>query len=238
MRPGLLLLAICLATSPAEALRAQAGAKVTVYRCTDAAGRQTLRDTPCPAGQAQQARDMLRPKDAPPRATPPLPPPVAQPAPPPVVVYRSPPQPLYECVTPDGDRYTSETGEGNPRWVPYWTLGYGYPRRHGGNDAGRGAFRPAPSLNASTGRRQQSIPTPSAPPAGQHPAHWASASGGGTWIRDACTMLPPAEVCDRLRDRRDAIRTRFFNAQEKERDVLRLEERGINARLDNDCGGH
>ena len=123
MRPGLLLLAICLATSPVEALWAQAGAKVTVYRCTDAAGRQTLRDTPCPAGQAQQARDMLRPKDAPPRATPPLPPPVAQPAPPPVVVYRSPPQPLYECVTPDGDRYTSETGEGNPRWVPLWTLG-------------------------------------------------------------------------------------------------------------------
>ena len=37
MRPGLLLLAICLATSPVEALRAQAGAKVTVYRCTDAA---------------------------------------------------------------------------------------------------------------------------------------------------------------------------------------------------------
>ena len=52
MRPGLLLLAICLATSPVEALWAQAGAKVTVYRCTDAAGRQTLRDTPCPAGQA------------------------------------------------------------------------------------------------------------------------------------------------------------------------------------------
>ena len=160
--------------------------------------------------------------------------PVAQPAPPPVVVYRSPPQPLYECVTPDGDRYTSETGEGNPRWVPLWTLGWPADARR---SADRGAFRPAPSLNASTGRQQQSIPAPSAPPAGQHPAHWASASGGGTWIRDACTMLPPAEVCDRLRDRRDAIRTRFFNAQEKERDALRLEERSVLARLDNDCGG-
>ena len=61
--------------------------------------------------------------------------------------------------------------------------------------------------------------------------------GGGTWIRDQCALLPPREACARLRDRRDAIRTRFFNAQEKERDVLRLEERGINARLDNDCGG-
>lgn len=38
--------------------------------------------------------------------------------------------------------------------------------------------------------------------------------------------------------RSDAIRTRFFNAQEKERDSLRIEERSVNARLDNDCGGH
>ena len=61
--------------------------------------------------------------------------------------------------------------------------------------------------------------------------------GGGTWIRDPCAMLPPRETCNRLRDRRDAIRTRFFNAQEKERDALRLEERGINTRLADDCGG-
>ena len=228
------IFAILLLLFAACSVRAQAGGEVRIYRCTDAAGKQALRDTPCPKGQTQQTRDMLRPKDAPPRATPPLPPPVAQPAPPPVVVYRSPPQPLYECVTPDGDRYTSETGEGNPRWVPLWTLGWPADARR---SADRGAFRPAPSLNASTGRQQQSIPAPSAPPAGQHPAHWASASGGGTWIRDACTMLPPAEVCDRLRDRRDAIRTRFFNAQEKERDALRLEERSVLARLDNDCGG-
>ena len=32
-------------------------------------------------------------------------------------------------------------------------------------------------------------------------------------------------------------RTRFFNAMPSERDVLRVEERAINARLDNDCGG-
>lgn len=236
MRPGLLLLAICLATSPVEALRAQAGAKVTVYRCTDAAGRQTLRDTPCPAGQAQQARDMLRPKDAPPRATPPLPPPVAPPAPPPVVVYRSPPQPLYECVTPDGDRYTSETGEGNPRWVPLWTLGW---PAYGSRSTGRVGWRPAPSMSSAIGRPQQ-VPSRATPPApgSRPPAYWPGHAGGGTWIRDACTMLPPAEVCDRLRDRRDAIRTRFFNAQEKERDALRLEERSVLARLDNDCGGH
>ena len=49
-------------------------------------------------------------------------------------------------------------------------------------------------------------------------------------------MLPPREACARLRDRREQIRTRFFNAQEKERDALRLEERSVLARLDNDCG--
>ena len=45
-------------------------------------------------------------------------------------------------------------------------------------------------------------------------------------------MLPPAEVCDRLRDRRDAIRPRLFIAQEKERDALRLEQRRVPHRLD------
>jgi hypothetical protein len=68
-------------------------------------------------------------------------------------------------------------------------------------------------------------------------SHRPAVGGGGTWIRDECAMLPPRETCSRLRDRRSEIRTRFFNAQEKERDTLRVEERGINARLDNDCGG-
>jgi hypothetical protein len=39
-------------------------------------------------------------------------------------------------------------------------------------------------------------------------------------------------------DRRDAIRRRFFNAMPSERDVLRVEERGINARLANDCSNY
>ncbi len=67
--------------------------------------------------------------------------------------------------------------------------------------------------------------------------YWPVASGGGQWIRDTCAMLPPSETCALLRDRRAEIRTRFFNAMPSERDVLRVEERGINARLDNDCGG-
>jgi hypothetical protein len=55
-------------------------------------------------------------------------------------------------------------------------------------------------------------------------------------VQDTCYALPQAEVCDVVRDRRDEIRRRFFNAMPSERDVLRVEERGLNARLDADCG--
>ncbi|HSD17536.1 MAG TPA: DUF4124 domain-containing protein [Thermomonas sp.] len=227
-----LALGLCLLPLGGVALaQSQPGsATVTVYRCTDAGGKQSLRDTPCPAGQKQQAREMQRPKDAPKPAAVPMPPkPVLPPAPAPVpvqqteTVYRAPPRPMYECTTPDGDVYTSEDSIGNPRWVPLWTLGY-YPM-------GRPS-RPAAAV---------STPPPAQPAGPMRPrvdgAHWPMPGGGGTWIRDECAMLPPGETCARLRDRRSAIGTRFFNAQEKERDVLRREERAIIARLDNDCGG-
>ena len=222
--PSWLFRSLCLLGTLAWPLAAPAQ-PVTIYRCTDAAGKQTLRDTPCPKGLPQQTRDMLRPKDAPMK---PAPPPSPKAAPVSVAettrtVYLAPPRPMYECTTPDGDRYTSEDGVGNPRWVPLWTLGYyamGRPSRPpvGGN------VRPSPQPSG-----------PMRPPPGG--AHWPVVGGGGSWIRDQCAMLPPGETCDRVRDRRSAIRTRFFNAQEKERDALRLEERAINARLDNDCGG-
>ena len=202
-----------------------ASSTVTVYRCTDAGGKQSLRDTPCPKGQQQQAREMLRPQDAPPRpkAVPVPPTPPSVPAPVRQTVYLAPPRPMYECTTADGDRYTSEDGAGNPRWVPLWTLGYyavGRPSRSPGIDNARPPAQPGGPMRP--------------PPGG---AQWPMVGGGGTWIRDQCAMLPPLETCERLRDRRSAIDTRFFNSQEKERAVLRLEERAINARLDNDCGG-
>lgn len=224
--PPLLLLAC--------AAPAQDGAGVRIYRCTDASGKQSLRDTPCPRGQAQQARDMLRPRDA--AAAPVRAPAPAAASAPARVVLLAPPQPMYECVTPEGERYTSENGSGNPRWVPLWTLGdpyFGRPRRL---EAGRGGYRPAPSGNAAIGRPQQDAPALNRSAPGPVRGAWPAASGGGTWISDACAMLPPAEVCARLRDRRAVIRTRFFNAMPSERDVLRGEERTLNARLANDCG--
>ena len=204
---------------------------VTIYRCTDAAGRLTLRDTPCRKDQTQQTRTMLRPKDAAvvPRVAPARPRPREDDGA--VVrartVYLAPPRPMYECTTADGDSYTSDTGDGNPRWVPLWTLGYPMAR-------------PWPQ---PIGRAGLAITSGRVHIDGQHtilqPPVYSGAGfyGGYTWVRDECNVLPPNEVCARLADRRDAIRTRFFNAMPSERDQLRIEERGINARLDNDCGG-
>ena len=119
----------CAAWSTEAPPAAQAGqAQVKIYRCTDDAGDVVLRDTPCKQGTEQEVRTMLKPKDPPPAPPapppPPAPEPVVAPAEPPRVVVLRAPQPMYECVTPDGrDRYTSDSPEGNPRWVPLWTLG-------------------------------------------------------------------------------------------------------------------
>ena len=240
MRPVVAVLAACL-LAPCAGAAAQAkdagNGTVTVYRCTDASGVQSLRDSPCPKGQKQQTREMVRPKDAPPAARAPV---VSPPVPTPAVqtrtVYLAPPRPMYECTTPDGDTYTSENGDGNPRWAPFWTQGYTYAPV---GARGSGSFRPAGQLSAGLSTAFPSAPA-SPPPSGgppSRPSGYGPIAAGGGWVSDQCAMLPPREACARLRDRREQIRTRFFNAQEKERDVLRSEERGINARLDDDCGG-
>ena len=60
--------------------------------------------------------------------------------------------------------------------------------------------------------------------------------GGGTWVRDTCHQLPPQEVCARLSHRRYEIQRRYYSALQSERRELDLEQRGIDARLANDCG--
>jgi Domain of unknown function (DUF4124) len=225
---------------------ARAADEVTIYRCTDAAGHLTLGDTPCAKGQKQQMRTMLRPRDA---TTPPVAPAPAREASRPaaeaprLLVVR-PPRPLYECVPPDGDPYTSDTPEGHPRWVPLWTLGYPVIVGRSGLRAGLvtdGLRIDAGMPGTSDGRADD----------GRHRGdgrhgdgdrgrrfRGGFAYGAGTWVRDDCHALPQQEVCARLGDRRDEIRRRFFNAMPSERDTLRVEERAINARLDDDCGGH
>lgn len=221
-----MLLALA-ATAAPRAAPAQEG--TTVYRCTDARGKVSLRDTPCAKEQRQQIRQMMRPMDpaaAPksPRETAPEPR-AAEPATRVVVVNA--PRPMYECVDPDGERYTSESAEGNPRWVPLWTLGYPGLAETTVVRPGSGGVRVRDGrvdARFRSGDVQRAVvPT-------------IAAYGAGTWIRDACYALPQSETCARLADRRDEIRRQFFNAQPSERARLTVEERGIAARLGDDCG--
>lgn len=57
-------------------------------------------------------------------------------------------------------------------------------------------------------------------------------------VRDECHALPAQEVCARLKDRRWDLIRRYNSALQGERDALTREQRGIDARLDQDCGGH
>jgi hypothetical protein len=246
MRSRVAIAALLILAAAAPATRA--ADTVTIYRCTDAAGHLTVRDTPCPKNQKQQTRTMLRPKDAPaarriaPASTPVRARPIYAPEQSQPSRYLAPLRPMYECTTADGERYTSDNAEGNPRWVPLWTLGYpfgympGYPQRH---PPGYPGPHPHPHPRAID-RAGLSITSGGVQIDGQrtvlHPPLFYG--GGYTWVVDDCHELPRDDMCARLIDRRDAIRTRFFNAMPSERDQLRVEERGINARLDNDCGGH
>jgi hypothetical protein len=246
--------------------QARAQDDVTIYRCTDAQGRLTIGNTPCAQGQQQQTQSMLRPKDAPPSAVVPqderpveTPPPVA-----PRVVVAAAPRPLYECVRPDGSVYESDSGDGDPRWVPLWTLGYpddavgygGMVVQRGDRGGSRSGGMSAPPSAGISAPRSSGISAPSSssisiPPPWERPRQSPPPPrprpprpgyddgygyGYGTWVRDECYALPQGEVCERLSDRREELRRRFFNAQQRERDVLRVEERGLNARLANDCG--
>lgn len=228
--PVLLLLAGLVPTPRAHAAPP---AQVTIYRCTDARGQLALRDSPCRPGERQEVRTMLRPTDPPPRpAVATAPRPAAAATAPPAIVYRTAPRPVYECVTPDGERYTSESPEGNPRWVPLWTLGYpALVGRPGGVEGGYGAH-----VEHRTGGTTVRID------AGRHwrfpgygPAPMVIGPTAGTWVRDACAPLPVAEACARLRDRRDDLDRRWFSALQGDRDAIAREQRGIDARLAEDC---
>lgn len=225
MRLSALPLSLCLLATPAWS----APDGVTVYRCTDGQGRLTLRDTPCRKGESQQRREMLRPRDPPPRPVVRASAPTRLRAPPTTttrVIFVAPPKPLFECVTPDGERYTSETDQGQPRYVPLWTLGY--PAEAYGRD-GRpvypddGIGRPPPRGMPGRDGRPGYVPV-----IGVGPAAY-------TWVRDVCSALPQGEVCARLRDRREDLDRRYNSALQSERGAITSEQRGIDARLDTDC---
>lgn len=203
---------------------------VTVYRCVGKDGSLALRDTPCAPGETQQVRNLARPQDPPPRPAQAEPAIVAPPVPAPVrevVIVRTPAQPMYECTNAEtGERYTSDDGAGNPRWVPLWTLGYPTLARVPVTEPGRGHIRIENghvSGSYHSGGGHAVVPTP-------------AGYGAGTWVRDTCHMLPPQEVCARLSDRKYEILRRYNSALQSERRELDLEQRGIEARMANDCG--
>lgn len=247
MRTFLPLLLLLAAAAPAPAQD-----DVTIYRCTDADGRLALQDFPCADDEQQQVRIMTRPQDPPPRPAP-APSAAASPAPePPAVefVVRQPPRPMYECITPDGERYTSDSGEGNPRPAPAWNWGGGHwtgpapgvppgpsgsaQRRAVGIASPGMSTSPGPSLTAPA-RGRAAPPPPASRPHPRHRPVWGYPAGGG-WIRDECHPLPQSRVCELLTQRRGEIGRRIFNAQPSERAALREEQRDINARLAQDCG--
>lgn len=215
-------------------------ADITIYRCTDAQGQLALRDTPCRKGETQQTKEMQRPKDAPrPRTRATAPAASAVPdatAPPTRYVVMAPSQPMYECTTPDGTTYLSDTGQGNPRWVPLWTLGYpvGVPYRR--YDNGGVYARVGGEFNGGDGRYDVRIgDRPGRPPAA--PVDTVASYGAGTWIQDECHALPQEEVCARLRDERWTLGRRYNSALQSEREAIDRQQRGIDARLGRDCGG-
>lgn len=220
MRLLALPLLLLIAASP----RAEAADPVTVYRCTDGAGNVSLRDTPCPKGQREQSKDMQRPVD-------PKPIPVVRVAPAPVqptmiagtrVVYVEAPRALYQCTTPDGDRYTSENADGNPRWVPLWTVGYPaiWPRNPLGDRVG--APRPQPPSDGP------------GPP--DYPPMVGLTHAPGTWVRDHCVQLPEAQACEQLRERQRELRKEWFNAMPTRRAEVAEEERVLGERVARTCG--
>ena len=245
-RPALLLLPVFLipTSSFAQATKpAAVPAEVTIYRCTNASGALTIRDSPCLKGEKQDVRTMQRPRDPAPVARPVARPVAAPPAPvapvsntPVQVVYVTPPRPMYECVTPDGDTYTSDDGEGNPRWVPYWSTGNpAWPRDGYTSSASVSGNVSIGNGNLSFQSGDRRPPRPPGGGGGHHPGHGPVFVPGGTWVRDTCHPLPQEEVCARLSDRRYEILRRYGPALPSERRTLDLEQRGIDARLANDC---
>lgn len=227
----LLLLALCL---PWPVLAA--ADDVRVYRCVSSTGSVSLQDHPCSQGR-QEVRDLQRPRDPPPRVVRSDAPAAEAPAPRPERevrhVFVQPPQPMYECISQDGDRYVSDSNEGNPRWVPLWATAWAPHRRpwdgHGGGIA---PVRPAGVADAEPLQRSGGYPGQRPPSVGVG----VSVPAGSILVRDTCHALPQQEVCARLDDRRWELDRRYNSALQSERTAITREQRGIDARMAQDCG--
>jgi hypothetical protein len=268
--PTALSLSVLLAVSLPLAAQDAGGTgnNLRVYRCVGSNGAVSLQDAPCRDGR-QEVRDMQRPRDPAPRVVRSDVDPTATPNAPPQRevrhVYVQPPQPLFECVRDDGTRYTSDNGDGNPRWVPVWTsvyLPYGRGHRPPGGGGGGGHYptpQPLPpiapmgagsitssggGLAVSGGGRRGgasvSIGSSSTQWEGSRQAYPGTYTdtvvpAGNVMVRDQCSVLPQQEVCARLQDRRWELVRQYNSALQGERDALNREQRSVDARLQRDC---
>lgn len=204
---------------------------LTIYRCIDAKGKLTLRDSPCQRGDKQETRDMVRPQDPPARRI------DSQATTAPAPVYResvryvmlTPPRPLYECTAPDGRRYSSESAEGQPRWQPLWAAAYpAYPPvrvASGGASINYQSRHGALRID----HRREVIGAPA------QIGYTYPVAAGGYWAPDSCVALPAAEICARLSDRRHEIRRRYVHAMPSERQALDRESATLDNRLATEC---
>lgn len=263
--PPLLSLSLLLCTASLPLAAQEAASNLRVYRCVGSNGAVSLQDAPCRDGR-QEVRDMQRPRDPAPSVVRSDRDPTATPVPAAPQrevrhVYVQPPQPLYECVRDDGSRYTSDSSEGNPRWVPVWTSAY-LPHGHGPRPPGGGGRPPPrplpPIMPMGAGSVQSSGGALSVSGGGGRVGGSISIGGGSTqWesagqaypgtytdvvlpvgnvmVRDSCNALPQQEVCSRLQDRRWELVRRYNSALQSERDALSREQRGVDARLERDC---
>jgi hypothetical protein len=189
----------------------------TGYKCTDAAGRISFQDSPCPRG-ATTDEFRYRPdrSPAPAPATPAQDehtPPTAA-APPPAAPVAPPPT-LYACTKPDGERYYSDTGRTTPYQMPIGMLGY--PPSGVGD-----AFR--------NGRSQLSAPPSSRPPVAA-PGGNNQIAAGYTWVEDRCDLLSPMDACNELRRELDKTATKRRRAFKDERSTLEAREHDLTERL-------
>lgn len=229
--PSLILLSLIgSATARAE--------QIKIYRCTDAKGKQTLRDSPCQRGEKQQTQEMIRPVDAKPVTARTTNVPARREVETVRYVIQPVARPLYACTTADGQRYLSESAEGEARWTPGWiaapyTHPYPYPpvtiATHQGDLRWRGRHG---SVGVSGGRQYIA----GAPVIGSPVYPVPVVAGGGYWARDACSALSTAETCGVLSDRRHEIRVRYSQAMPSERRLLDSESATLDTRLRQECG--
>lgn len=189
----------------------------TAYQCTDAGGKVSYQDKPCPGTQRQQ---VLQLDDSQPIAVP-APDtsdtPVFETVPPPV----PPPRPfvplpsMYACVrATDGTTYISDNGQPQPYQAPYGMLGAGGLSLAQAYSGPNGAGASAPELSRVR------------PTAGLIANNYV-------WVQDQCSAMGPAETCRALRDAYDDNEEKLRRAFKSDQPPLERREQTLREQLKN-----